>query len=465
MKTEDNDMLQMLSGIDEKLIEEADPYRADQKKAAYVGNSEGAVRASRGKWLRPAMGIAAAAAVLAIGIAIMKLGVPTAKPGNNERPGKTAATPTMKIETTATPMQGVQETTPTMEPAYTPTPGLPDTTATPTPSLPETTPTPPPDFPVFTPTPTMGQRPTPTPDPDAGEPLPFASWNSLVAGEHLITMSDIRKNDFYKYLSPDLLAEYRFNSATHRDTDYDRYDAVWFIKKDDDGYKNFIGVIVRKKEDTVNYEERLVSAADVEVYDVAGREDPVTVVGEEFYNATNSPIFRPEEFTDEVLARRIVYYDEDGEQHVQSWFAIDEGEDYVFHYLYYGRYENVSAKLFVSDGVLDEQTVREIDDRQYAGFHTTEDTSETEETATSAPSYTLPNLRGIYYADAVETLEEELKKAGITNVTVYYCWDPSNHDPDMNAKITGSDPVPGTVITGDGKHMTIVLFAAEAAPE
>lgn len=533
MKTDEKDVIQILSGIDDKLIEEANPYGAgaagaDQvNKAAYVGGSKAAGKAARGKWLRPAMGIAAAAAVLVIGFALIKLGVPAMKPGSGDRPG--ASTPTPKIEVTATPTVGTEPTavptadpteavtptpteaavtstptpteaatptpteaatptpteaaktptpkptkpastptpTPTpAEPAYTPTPTptprIPE--STPTPKIPESTPTP--GFPVFTPTPTMGQRPTPTPDPDAGEPLPYAAWNSLTTGEHRIRMSDIRNRDFYKYLSPDLLSEYSFNSATRRDTEYDKYEAVWFIKKDEDDYKNFIGIIVRKKEDTENYEERLVSAADVEVYDVDGREDPFTVVGDEFYNATNSPIFQPEEFTDEVLARRVVHYDEDGEQYEQLWFAVDMGDDYVFHYVFRGRYENVSAKLFVSDGVLDEQTVREIDDRQYQKVPPSENPSEkTEEAVTSAPTYTLPNLRGIYYADAVNMLKEELEKAGITNVTVYYCWDPSNYDPEMNAKIMGSYPVPGTVITNDGEYTYIELFAAEAAPE
>jgi len=379
MKTDKNDMIEMLSDIDEELIEEANPYSTDSaNNAAGVGIEKGAGTTSRGMKLRVLTRIAAAAAVLLIGFALIKFGVPMMKPGSGDKPGaNTAATPTMEPVDTPTPTMALRDTptptmalrdtpTPTMEPAYTPTP-TPEPAYTPTPTM---------GFPVFTPTPTMGQRPTPTPDPDAGEPLPYPAWNSLTSGEHRLLFPKVQAREYFKYLSPDLLAEYTFNSASSRDVDYDRYDALWFIKKDEDGYRNYLGIIVRMKEDTQNYEERLVSAADVEVYDVAGREDPFTVVGEDFYTAEVSPIFQPEEFTDEVLAHRVVYHDEDGEQYEQIWFAIDRG-DYVFHYIFHGRSADLSASMIVSDGLLDEETIRNIDDRQYMGVPTQgEDPSE-----------------------------------------------------------------------------------------
>ena len=242
MKTEDKDMLHVLSGIDEKLIEEADPYRTDQKKAACVGDSEGAGKASRGSWFRPAMGIAAAAAVLVIGIVIMKLGVPTAKPGKNERPVSTA-TPTQGLpETTPTP-------TPTTEPAYTPMP---------TPTM----------EPAYTPTPTL------TPGGKTEPVIPLQDLNNSFTrkDKHSMSQAEVMTSGYYRYFSPELLETYSYSVATKWD-DNGYYELVIFTRKNEVDY-SIVAAFVRTKDNTVNYESRVVSASEVSVYDVRGREDP-----------------------------------------------------------------------------------------------------------------------------------------------------------------------------------------------
>ena len=315
MKTEDKDMLHVLSGIDEKLIEEADPYRADQKKAACVGDSEGAGKASRGSWFRPAMGIATAAAVLVIGIVIMKLGVPTAKPGKNERP-----------VSTATPTQGVPETTPTptptTEPAYTPTP----------------TPT---TEPAYTPTPTL----TPGGKTEPVNPLQDLNNSFTRKDKHSMSQAEVMTSGYYRYFSPELLETYSYCVATKRD-DNGYYELVIFTRKNEVDY-SIVAAFVRTKDNTVNYESRVVSASEVSVYDVRGREDPTLEKDSgKFNSAECSPIFRAEEFTDEVMERRIVHYKGDDGDFERMWFAVDVGE-YVIEYYFNGILTEENAALFV----------------------------------------------------------------------------------------------------------------------
>ncbi len=81
------------------------------------------------------------------------------------------------------------------------------------------------------------------------------------------------------------------------------------------------------------------------------------------------------------------------------------------------------------------------------------------------PTFTIPDYKAMPYQEAVDKMKEELKKAGFANANVTYAWDPSNYDPNMNAKITQQDPKPGTVITDNGEPITIILYAAEKAPD
>ena len=176
MKKGDNDIIKVLGDLDNELIEEADPYRADAGKKTAVGRSVSPTTVHR---LRIAAGIAAAAIVLVIGIAFIKKGLTKVKPGNDNRPGsgQPAATATQGV--TATPIIG-DATTPTMEPLQdtpTPTPEIPQDT--PTPEVPKYTPTPTPEIPQYTPTPEVPKyTPTPTPEIPQDTPTPSESHNT-----------------------------------------------------------------------------------------------------------------------------------------------------------------------------------------------------------------------------------------------------------------------------------------------
>ena len=89
-------------------------------------------------------------------------------------------------------------------------------------------------------------------------------------------------------------------------------------------------------------------------------------------------------------------------------------------------------------------------------------------TPTAAPAekaqYVMPDVRGVYYRDAVEMIEDGLKEAGFTDYSVGYCWSWNNYDPAMNACILSSNPPAGTVIVDNGETVSIELEAAEWAP-
>ena len=89
-------------------------------------------------------------------------------------------------------------------------------------------------------------------------------------------------------------------------------------------------------------------------------------------------------------------------------------------------------------------------------------------TPTAAPAekaqYVMPDVRGVYYADAVKMIEVGLEQAGFTDYRVGYFWSWRNYDPAMNACILSSNPPAGTVIVDNGETVSIELEAAEWAP-
>ena len=165
MKKGDNDIIKVLGELDEKLVEEANPYRTDAEKKAAASQSDSNGRSSSAILyrLRIVAGIAAAAVVLVIGIVVLKKGLTNVKPGNDNKPGAghltATATPGIGDATTPTPEPFTDTPTPTMEvPRYTPTPEVPQDTPTPTGSQYATTPTPTMTPGVASPTPTPSAR-------------------------------------------------------------------------------------------------------------------------------------------------------------------------------------------------------------------------------------------------------------------------------------------------------------------
>ena len=348
MKTENNDMLQALAGLDERWIEEADPY-AGPKSDGGVKRAEGAsvIRATR---LRMAAGFAVAAIVLVAVIVLAKQGLPgfLIKKPSDQRPGGggTIATPTQAL------------TTPTPEPV----------TGTPTPYIPEGTPTP-----TLSPTPyTPEGTPTPTPDIGIVVPDPWAEHGLLPRDWHSLSLAELKSREYYRYLSPELFTTYRYNVMTQSNKQ-GHYEVISFTRDLNDSlwenYSNIILVIVREKEDVKNYEGRRVNALDLDAYAVIDNEDPILQQDPEvFYSMKYSPIFRYEELTDEVLKHRLVHHEEDGETYDQIWFGVEAG-DYVFEYLFRGTLTDETATLFIpgvgEDQLQPEELSVPYDDRQY----------------------------------------------------------------------------------------------------
>ena len=370
MKTENNDMLQALAGLDERWIEEADPY-AGPKSDGGVKRAEGAsvIRATR---LRMAAGFAVAAIVLVAVIVLAKQGLPgfLIKKPSDQRPGGggTTATPTQALTTptpepvTGTPTPYIPEGTPTPEPV----------TGTPTPYIPEGTPTP-----TLSPTPyTPDGTPTPTlsPTPDIGTIVPdsWAEHGFLPRDWHSLSLAEVKSREYYRYLSPELFTTYRYNITTQSNKQ-GHYEVISFTRDLNDSIwendSNIILVIVREKEDVTNYEGRRVNAQDLDAYAIIDNEDPILQQDPEvFYSMKCSPIFRYEEFTDEVLKHRLVHHEEDGETYDQIWFGVEAG-DYVFEYLFRGTLTDETATLFIpgvgEDQLQPEELSVPYDDRQY----------------------------------------------------------------------------------------------------
>ena len=84
---------------------------------------------------------------------------------------------------------------------------------------------------------------------------------------------------------------------------------------------------------------------------------------------------------------------------------------------------------------------------------------------TSAVRYVIPDVRGVYYSDAITMVEDGLEAAGFKDYEVRYCWSWENYDPAMNARILYSNPSAGTEIVDNGQHVFIELVAGEQAPE
>ena len=92
-------------------------------------------------------------------------------------------------------------------------------------------------------------------------------------------------------------------------------------------------------------------------------------------------------------------------------------------------------------------------------------TEETSEVVSNPGTFTVPDVRGLYFSTAVDCVQADIDASGLKNVHVTYYWDQYNYDPEMNAKITRIDPAPGTVITADDGDVVILLGAGEQAPD
>lgn len=328
MKTENNrDLLKILTGLDERWIMEADPYRegagsgqdiAEGSEAAGVAGTEwkdGAAGGARVFRMRVAAGVAAAALVAVACVALAKSGLPLF---HKKPDGVNVPSPVSTVTGTPTPtMKPVQQTpTPTIHPG------------TPTPTLWPGQPTPIPTTPV------------PTDYPGGfGSFLVPRSKDALSEGE-------VMAKEYFRFLSPEMLTRYRFVHAQKGSDSYGDYNALFYTRDDENG-RSFIVILVRAVDETPYYERRVVAAADVDAYDRTGAEVSNSAMpDEEYYTFGNAPIFRADEFTDDVMKRRTGYILQDGAQVPQMDAGIEFG-GYVLQYILRGAIEGESASILV----------------------------------------------------------------------------------------------------------------------
>ncbi len=309
------DLIHGLTDLDDRLIEEADPYTENETVSAGVGvKNTPARRIAR---LRVLSGIAAAAIIVVIGFVGAKNGwfkklVPSDQkptPVGTATPCPTTPTPTMWP---TTPTQEPQVNTPTpTEPIATPTPTMP--VATPTPSLPDATPTP---------TITPRQNPMPT-------PMGLQEKN-IPDNAREIPLSEVKQSDWYACIPEDTFHFYEIiNAYAYEDESGpctllrlvsvgghlangwlitpDGIKINWDLTEADEVYEydEEVYLTIRNVKDVPQLEARKVKASETERYDITRYEWPLDAsIPEDLRLTMEQPIMDASEVSDEVLKLR-----------------------------------------------------------------------------------------------------------------------------------------------------------------
>ena len=295
------DLMRGLTDLDDRLIEEANPYTENEPASAGVGvNDKSARRLTK---LRVLSGIAAAVVSVAIGIVAAKNGWFKKLRPSHQDPTP-VATPTL-APTTPTPVA-----TPTLAPT-TPTPTMP--AATPTPSLPDATPTP---------TITPRQNPMPTPMGLQEKKIPDSARE--------IPLSEVKQSDWYACIPEDTFHYYEIvNAYTYEDEsgpctllrlvsfgDHltnewlitpDGLEINWDLTEEDEVYEydEEVYLTIRNVKDVPQFEARKVKASETERYDITRYEWPLDAsIPADLRLTLEHPIMDASEVSDKVLKLR-----------------------------------------------------------------------------------------------------------------------------------------------------------------
>ena len=307
------DWTHKLTDLDDRLIEEADPYTENEPASAGVGvNDKSARRLTK---LRVLSGIAAAVVIVAIGIVAAKNGwFRKLKPSHQDP--TPVATPTMAPTTpTPTAVMGKDQTTPTPQAELTPEPTKEPAEGTPTPTM----------EPVdATPTPTITPRDNP-------EPTPMGLREKEIPdGARELTLSEVEQSDWYQCIPEDTFHFYDIINAyayddengpcfllrmvrgtTHLTNEWiitpNGIEINWDLAEEDEVYEHDAEVYltIRKVKDVPQYDLRKVSASETERYDITRYEWPLDAsIPEDLRLTLEQPIMDASEVGDEVLKLR-----------------------------------------------------------------------------------------------------------------------------------------------------------------
>ena len=277
------DLMRGLTDLDDRLIEEANPYTENEPASAGVGvNDKSARRLTK---LRVLSGIAAAVVIVAIGIVAAKNGW-----FKKLRPSHQAPTPVA---------------TPTLAPT-TPTPVA-------TPTLAPTTPTP---------TITPRDNPEPTPMGPREKEIPENARE--------IPLSEVKQSDWYQCIPEntfhfyDIINAYAYDDengpcvllrmvrgTTHPVNEWiitpNGIEINWDLAEEDEVYEHNAEVYltIRKVKDVPQYNLRKVSASETERYDITRYEWPLDAsISADLRLTLEQPIMDASEVSDKVLKLR-----------------------------------------------------------------------------------------------------------------------------------------------------------------
>ena len=290
------DLMRGLTDLDDRLIEEADPYTENEPASAGVGGNDKSAR--RLTKLRVLSGIAAAVVIVAIGIVAAKNGWFKKLRPSHQDPTP-VATPTL-APTTPTPVA-----TPTLAP----------TTPTPTAAMGKDN---------TTPTPTITPRDNP-------EPTPMGlREKEIPENAREMTLSEVKQSDWYQCIPEDTFHYYEIvNAYTYEDEsgpctllrlvsfgDHltnewlitpDGLEINWDLTEEDEVYEydEEVYLTIRNVKDVPQFEARKVKASETERYDITRYEWPLDAsISADLRLTLEQPIMDASEVSDEVLKLR-----------------------------------------------------------------------------------------------------------------------------------------------------------------
>jgi len=288
--------------LDEQLIEKADPY-----------NDSKTVKAKPGVIRTRALVIVSATALAALlGVVVIKTGMFGIRKPSGEEP--------IQQDETAKKVTDVPPMTP--EPNRDDIPPSAQATITPTPT--------PVDWKQTNPTPTVGEVGTPTPAPTSGakQQSPYRVG---------LTLDEVKKSPYFSYLPDKLFQYYEFveeNSFSDQNK-FGEYSVLWFAYRFGESEASFI-VRVQSSSNDSNFEARRVRASETERYDITKYEAPYSqTVPKELLTTMENPVFAVDEFSRDVLLKRIENHKESNDEKYLVTLSIETGE-FIMECHYYG---------------------------------------------------------------------------------------------------------------------------------
>ena len=290
------DLMRGLTDLDDRLIEEADPYTENEPASAGVGvNDKSARRLTK---LRVLSGIAAAVVIVAIGIVAAKNGWFKKLRPSHQDPTP-VATPTL-APTTPTPVA-----TPTLAP----------TTPTPTAAMGKDN---------TTPTPTITPRDNP-------EPTPMRRREKEIPeNAREMTLSEVEQSDWYACIPEDTFHFYEIVNAyayedesgpctllrlvsfgDHLTNEWlitpNGLEINWDLTEEDEVYEydEEVYLTIWNVKDVPQFEARKVKASETERYDITRYEWPLDAsISADLRLTLEQPIMDASEVSDKVLKLR-----------------------------------------------------------------------------------------------------------------------------------------------------------------